>query len=68
MKHNPYCVIQNENTRETFVWFGQNEFDGRWLKLGEREFDGFKELNEILFNSKNPSETLYTIASEFNSN
>jgi len=65
MKHPPYCLIQNDRTRQTFFWLGESLIEGGWIEATPEEFDGFKEFNYIIYNSADPVEALSTIAQEW---
>jgi hypothetical protein len=68
MSDPPYCFIQNEKTKDTFIWLGKTREEGKWLRATEEEYEGFKEFNEIISNSKNPLETLRFIVKEWKEN
>ena len=66
MKHRPYCLIQNDKTRQTFFWLGESLTEGKWIEGTPQEFEGFKEFNDVIFNSVDPVEALCLIAQEWN--
>lgn len=65
MKHQPYCLIQNEKTKESFFWIGATTTEGEWIEAKPIEYDGFKELNEIIYHSNDPIDTLTEIAKQW---
>jgi hypothetical protein len=67
MKHQPYCLIQNEKTKESFFWLGKSTTEGKWIEAEPIEYDGFKDLNDIIYHSNNPIDTLREIAKGWNS-
>ena len=57
-----YFCIQNERTRETFLWIGKTSEEGEWLCPGPQEYEGFEQFNAILHESESPAEILHEVA------
>ena len=57
------CIIQNHNKKESFMWVGRDERDGKWFASGPEEFDGMEEFVKVLENHDDPEALLFEIGS-----
>jgi hypothetical protein len=57
--HKPFRLVQNDNTRESWLWFPEEE---RWHKCSKKEFSALSSFAEILRSSDNPEQTLKDVA------
>ena len=58
-----FCIIQNHNTKESFMWVGRSRKDGKWFASGPEEFDGMEEFTKVLENHHDPEALLFEIGS-----
>tara|TARA_B100000029_G_C16787226_1_gene671631 strand:+ start:269 stop:484 length:216 start_codon:yes stop_codon:yes gene_type:complete len=58
-----FCIIQNHNTKESFMWVGRNETEGKWFPSGPDQFDGMEEFVKVLENHPDPEQLLFEIGS-----
>jgi len=49
-----FCIIINENTRESAMWVGKNREDGKWFVGAPEDFDGTKEFARVLQTCPDP--------------
>ena len=61
-----FCIIQNDNTRETFMWIGRDAKEGNWFPSGPDEFQGVERFLEVLENHEDPEQLLFEIGSIWN--
>ena len=58
-----FCLIQNHNTRESFMWVGRNTKHGTWFPSGPDEFDGMEEFRKVLEAHEDPHRLLVEMGS-----
>ena len=58
-----FCIIQNDNTRETFMWLGKDARHGQWFPSGPDEFEGFERFLKVLENHEDPGQLLLEVTS-----
>jgi hypothetical protein len=58
-----FCIIQNNNTRESFMWVGKDNRDGQWFASGPEDFDGTAEFAKVLENHDDPEALLFELGS-----
>ncbi len=60
-----FCLIQNDNTKESFLWVGNNRIEGKWFKEQNESFIDLKAFTEILRNSDDPEGVIRELAKHY---
>tara|TARA_Y100000310_G_scaffold8430_1_gene8990 strand:+ start:757 stop:984 length:228 start_codon:yes stop_codon:yes gene_type:complete len=58
-KQKPFRLVQNDNTRESWLWFPEQE---RWHKCEEKEFDALKSFAQSLSDAEDPLMVLHYVS------
>jgi hypothetical protein len=61
--HKPFRLIQNDNTRESWLWFPEED---RWHECDEEEFDALKSFAKALRDAEDPLYVLKYISTFVN--
>ena len=57
--HKPFRLVQNDNTRESWLWFPEKE---QWHKCNEEEFDALKSFAQSLSDAEDPLMVLHYVS------
>ena len=57
--HKPFRLIQNDDTKESWLWFPENS---SWHKCEEREFEPLKSFAQNLRDAKDPLAVLHYVS------
>ena len=57
--HKPFRLLQNDNTRESWLWLPEQE---RWHVCNESEFDALKSFAQNLHDADDPLMVLHYVS------
>jgi len=57
--HKPFRLVQNDNTRESWLWFPEQE---EWHKCDVEEFDALKSFAQNLEDAEDPLMMLHYVS------
>ena len=57
-----FCIIINENTRESKMWVGKSREEGKWFACAPEDFEGTKEFARVLQEVEDPEALMREIA------
>lgn len=57
--HKPFRLVQNDNTRESWLWFPEKE---EWHKCDENEFEPLKSFAQNLRDAEDPLMVLHYVS------
>lgn len=56
-----FCIIINENTKESTMWVGKNREEGKWFDCAPEDFEGSKEFARVLQTCPDPEALMFEI-------
>ena len=60
-----FCIILNDNTKESHMWVGVNREEGKWFSSAPEEFEGMKEFARVLEACPDPEALMIEIGQQW---